>query len=172
MSNLVEHAKREFKAIGYKPIEECENDPNKWIQESVIEMLEVFSKQGHSGSSAPFAIEYFKKLANFKPLAGITGEDSEWKNAHGTFQNNRLSSVFKEKKDSKPYFLNAIVWRNQKGLTFTGAIDGVSSRQYIKSFPFTDKTFYIDVIEDEDTATIKDREQLKEVFEYYDEYER
>jgi len=32
MSNLIEHAKREFLKLGYLPIEECEDDPNKWIQ--------------------------------------------------------------------------------------------------------------------------------------------
>lgn len=171
MSNLVEHAKREFKALGYKPIEECEDDPNKWIQESVLELLEVFSKQGHSGMSAPFAIGYFEKLAMFKPLAGITGEDSEWNYCDGTYQNNRLSSVFKQQKNGRPYYLDAIVWKSQNGCTFTGKVEDISSRQYIKSFPFTDKTFYIDVIESENETKIKDRNQLKPVFEYYDKYE-
>lgn len=34
--DLIEHAKREFLKLGYKPIEECEDDPDKWIQESVL----------------------------------------------------------------------------------------------------------------------------------------
>ena len=33
---------------------------------------------GHSGSSAPYAVNLFKKLAMFKPIGPITGKDSEW----------------------------------------------------------------------------------------------
>ena len=78
MSNYVEHAKREFLSLGYKPIDKCEDDPDKWIQENVLELLEVFDKQGHSGHSAPFAIKYFSKLANFKPLGPIQCTEEEW----------------------------------------------------------------------------------------------
>jgi len=49
----------------------------------------------------------------------------------------------------------------------------ILSRQYIKSFPFEPKTFYIDVIEKEISKgnwefIIKDEEQLKEVWNYYE----
>jgi hypothetical protein len=181
--NLVEHAKQEFFYAGYKPIEECENGPNKWIQENVLELLEVFSNQGHSGSSAPFAIEYFKKLAKFEPLTPITGADDEWDETPGseggvkTFQNKRLSSIFKDGKDGRPYSISAIAWRDEKGLAWLGFAlkkDGskVTSRQYIK-LPFVNKAFFIDVIGKELKTGgrefyIKDEEQLKEVFEYYD----
>jgi hypothetical protein len=53
MSNLIDHAKREFLALGYEPVEDAKDDPNKWIQENILELLKVFSEQGHSGSSAP-----------------------------------------------------------------------------------------------------------------------
>ena len=49
-------------------------------------------------------------------------------------------------------------------------VEGMQSRQYIK-FPFYPKSFYIDVVRDEQgNYTIKDREQLIPVFEYYEEY--
>ena len=112
MSNLIKHAKREFEILGYIPLEqEQENGPNKWIQENVLELLEVFSKQGHSGSSAPFCVGYFEKLAMFKPLSPIKCDDAEWHEVGGnTYQNIRLSSVFKEGKDGWPYYLDAIIW--------------------------------------------------------------
>ena len=51
MGSFVEHAKIEFVAAGYKPLEDyAEDDPDRWIQENVLELLEAFSKQGHSGS--------------------------------------------------------------------------------------------------------------------------
>jgi len=193
MSNLIEHAKAEFQALGYTPLtEEQEDDPNKWIQENVMELLEVFSKQGHSGSSAPFCINYFKKLAAFEPLSPIKCDDAEWNTCHdGTYQNSRLSTVFKKGKNGKPYYIDAVVFKGQNGSCFTGNSvklkDGttLSSRQFIR-LPFKPKTFYIDVIETEWykdkktgelikqkdggwwTSVVKDERQLKEVFEYYD----
>ena len=192
----VEHAKKEFLHAGYKPIEEEEDGPNKWIQENVLELLEVFAKQGHSGSSANYAVSCFSKLALQKPLTSIKCTDDEWNDVSKAtdgremFQNNRLSSVFKEGNDGKPYYLDAIVWQGEDDYdAFTGSVEKVCSRQYIK-LPFTPKTFYIDVTrelydkekhkgrEDEVVScgngdyvySIKDREQLKEVFEYYEEF--
>jgi hypothetical protein len=98
VSNLVEHAKRELLVLGYKPIDEEEDGPNKWMQESVLKLLHVFSEQGHSGSSAPYCVNLFKKLALFEPLGPLTGEDSEWcEIADGVFQNKRCSHIFKDK---------------------------------------------------------------------------
>lgn len=178
MASYIEYAKAEFKRLGYIPVDKKQEEgPNKWIQENVLALLEVFSKQGHSGSSAPFCVEYFRKLASFEPLSPITGEEDEWfECSKGVFQNRRLFSVFKEGKDGHPHYLNAIVWRNQKGYTYTGtAIDKtgrtVKSHQYIR-FPFTPKTFYVDVIEKKTGKGgfefyIKDMNQLKAVTEYY-----
>lgn len=159
MSNLIEHAKEEFKIMGYKPLEEKqEEDPNKWIQENVLELLEVFSKQGHSGSSAPFCIKYFEALANFKPLSPIKCDDSEWVEVGGgMFQNKRLSSVFKEGAEGKPSYLDAIIFKTEKGTAYSGhaiiraegkKCNGVTikSRQFIR-LPFYPKTFYVKVNE-------------------------
>ena len=183
--SYIQHAKREFAKLGYKPIEQCGDDPDKWIQENVLELLEVFSKQGHSGSSAPIAIHYFEKLANWEPLAPIMCTDDEWSDlgSYGdidcAFQNNRCSAVFK-RADGKPYYLDAIVWKNQRGSTYTGDVfnskrEKIYSRQTIK-VPFTPKTFYIDVVDyeiapDDWEAFIKDESQLKEVWQYYEKPE-
>lgn len=183
MSNLVEHAKREFLKLGYKPIEESEDDPNKWIQENVIELLEVFSKQGHSGSSAPYVIEYFRKLAAFDPIAPILCTDDEWNyvdDRNNIYQNNRCSAIFKNGENGKPYYIDAIIWKNQKGYTYTGGVfnsknEKITSRQYIK-VPFRPKSFYIDVIDyeispDDWESYIKDESQLKDVWKYYEHQE-
>ena len=184
--NIIEKAKAEFKAVGYIPLDKSpEDDPNKWIQENVLDLLTVFSTQGHSGSSAPFCISYFNKLAKQEPLCPIMCTDDEWTDhtfsERDTYQNKRLSSVFKDGKDGKPYYLDAIVWKGENGCCFTGCVEEFSSSQEIK-LPFTPKTFYIDVLETEWsdetemiekegggwwTSVIKDRSQLDEVFEYY-----
>ena len=95
MSNLLSHAKRELAAIGYN-LDQTEEGPNKWITESLLELLGVFAAQGHSGFSASYCISTFSKLANHEPLCPLTGTDEEW-NAigDGSYQNNRCSHVFK-----------------------------------------------------------------------------
>lgn len=179
--SYIEHAKREFTALGYKPIDECEDDPNKWIQENILELLEVFAKQGHSGSSAPYCINLFNKLARFEPLAPLTFKDDEWNDVgNDMFQNIRMSSVFKDGKNGKPYYLDAITLETQNGdrwsgtATTTNAGGKIGCAHYIDTTkPFEPKTFTIKVREVEVAPYdweffIDDINQLTEVFEYYE----
>lgn len=143
MSNLLNHAKREFLAAGYKPIEEEEDGPDKWIQENVLELLEVFAKQGHSGFSAGYCLSYFAKLADFKPLCPLTGDDTEWNDTGGDIlQNNRCPSVFKDKKSGVCYTIEGYVFREPSGSCFTGH----NSRKLVE-FPYMPtKPTYVDVV--------------------------
>lgn len=54
-SNVYKHAVLEFKSVGYKAIEDCteEDGPNKWIQENVLELLEVFSNHSFNLHLSP-----------------------------------------------------------------------------------------------------------------------
>jgi len=74
MGNYREHALREFKAVGYD-LNDKDEGPDKWIMENVLELLEVFGEQGHSGFSAPICISMFRQLAMFEPLGPLTGAD-------------------------------------------------------------------------------------------------
>ena len=173
----------------------------------VMALVKKFADSGQSGGSAPYTsaviVQVLKKLLAHEPLGeGIMGTDNEWSDCSvyedaeegtGTFQNMRLSSVFKEGKEGKPYYLNAIVFTPEgKEYSFTGCVgitegseETVSSSQYIKSFPFTPKTFEIKVhqkeyrklkdgtLVEEDgggwwETWLKDPAQLDEVLEYYD----
>jgi len=142
MSNLINHAKREFLELGYKPIEECKKeDPNKWIQENVLELLGVFSKQEHSGFSAPYCISIFSKLAKFEPLCPLLGTDNEWMEVNdGLWQNVRYSRVFKD--GSGSYDINGKVFIDKDGYEYTSK----DSRVDI-TFPYTPKTEYINEME-------------------------
>jgi hypothetical protein len=103
MSNLNKHAMMEFKAAGWL------NDDGEYLDEMqeaicnhILKLLEVFSDEGHSGSTAPYTIDLFKKLAMFDPIVPLTGEDWEWSdvrhNSDGSihYQNKRCSHVFKD----------------------------------------------------------------------------
>jgi len=138
MSNLITHAKREFLALGYIPLDQPQEDgPNKWIQESVLKLLEVFGEQGHSGFSAPYCIQMFKKLAGFKPLCPLQGTDDEWADMSGMsgepmWQNKRACNVFKGA-DGRAYQIDGIVFEDPDGSCWTNG----ESRKYIESFPYT-----------------------------------
>ena len=102
MSKLNEHAKMEFKAAGWLDDTGAYKDEMQGaICEHVLELLTVFSNEGHSGSTAPYAIDMFSRLAKFHPIAPITGEDWEWtevseRMGSKCWQNKRCSSIFKD----------------------------------------------------------------------------
>ena len=171
MSNLVNHAEKELKIAG---LFDKDSDYNGMLAKSVIDLVKLFSEQGHSGASAAITISLFKELADFKTITSLTGKDEEWNEvSDGMFQNNRNSAVFKDSKDNKAYYIDAISWKTQTGSCWHGRADNISSRQYIKSFPFKPKTFIIDVIEEEVkkdnwSLHIKNKEDLNKVWEFYD----
>lgn len=100
MSNYEKHAVMEFRAAGWTDDNGKFNDP--W-QEAlcihVLDLLKVFSDEGHSGSTAPYTVNMFKTLSMFEPLVPLTGEDWEWTQIEFgpdmKYQNKRCSHVFK-----------------------------------------------------------------------------
>lgn len=180
-----EEVEKEFIKIGYKPINKSKG-PDKWIQTGTYKLLDIFHKQNHTEESAKLVLEYFKKISSFKPLSPIMCTDDEWNDVseyygHETvFQNNRCSAVFKHGVNGKPYYLDAIIWKNQQGITYTGSAfnsrnERITSRQHIK-IPFIPKSFYIDRIDyeikpDDWEGYVKDESQLKEVWKYYEHQE-
>ena len=110
--SLVEHAKAEFRAAGWVDENGKFNDEMQhFMCDQIIELLTTFGEQGHSGSSAPYAIELFSKLAKFEPLVPLTGEDCEWNDTdHGVLQNNRCSHVFKDIETGECYDINGKVF--------------------------------------------------------------
>jgi len=186
MNNSKIHAEREIEILE-KTVDEAIIVPFK---KEIIALCKAFGNSGQSGGSAPYTAhaisEAVKKLMMSETIAPLTGLDDEWNDVSEIndgitmYQNNRDSRVFKDGKNGRAYFIDAIVFDGDIGGRFTGT----GSCQYIKKFPFEPKTFYIDVIEqrwkdkdekvlDDDgdwwTHSIKDESQLKEVFEYYDQ---
>lgn len=168
---LIRHAERELKLAG---MHQKDADYDGDLYHAIMELVRVFSNQGHSGFSAMRTLQLFNKVASYKTLIPLTGEDDEWTEVtKDLLQNNRAGNVFKDMEIGKAYCIDAIIWRTQTGSTWNGSAEGVSSRQYIKSFPFIPKTFYIDIVEKEVLKdgwelTIKDPNQLNEVWDYYE----
>lgn len=109
MSNKLKWAEAELKLAGYD-VNDPEDGPNKWLAEGTLELLKVFSEQGHSGMSAPYAVALFEKLAMWKPIAPLTGEDDEWMEVDtDVWQNKRNSTVFKGE-DGQAYWMDGRVF--------------------------------------------------------------
>jgi hypothetical protein len=144
MSNLHNHALAEFRAAGWTDADgKFEDEMQEDICKHVLELLKVFSDEGHSGTTAPYTVNMFKKLAMFEPLVPLTGEDWEWNECgNGVFQNKRCSRVFKQadRFNGQAYDIEGKVFREPSGACYTGA----ESRVPV-TFPYTPKTEYVDV---------------------------
>lgn len=160
----------------------------------IIALCDKFGKSGQSGGSAPFTARALSKaienLCLQEPICPITGIDEEWiditeiNSGEPMWQNKRCSALFKDE-NGEVMYVDAIVKRTQNDSSWSGSfwlnkkdyLSGnkdlmISNAQYVKEFPFTPKTFYIDVIEEEVAPDdwemyLKDKSQLDEVFKYY-----
>ena len=139
MSNLAEYAEKEMQLAWP---EKCEMQD--MIKENILELIEIFSSQGHSGMTAPYVLEHFNKLARFEPIKPLTGDDDEWHEcSDGVYQNKRCSEVFKNGKSGQAYWINGNVFRNQDGHTYTSDKSSVAI-----NFPWTrPKPNVVDVFE-------------------------
>lgn len=150
MSDMLKWAEQELKLAGYD-VNDPEDGPNRWLAEGTLELLKVFAEQGHSGSSAPYAVALFEKLAMWKPIAPLTGDDDEWMEAGtGVWQNRRNSGVFKGE-DGQAYWIDGRVfweWVTHpellNGFPFKSYYTSYDSRVHI-TFPWTqpDKSEYV-----------------------------
>lgn len=136
MSNLIEHARTELAAAGYK-VEPGRPVIEKMVVENVLELLEVFANQGHSGSSAPMIVSLFKKLALYEPLAPLSGKPEEWiEVSDGLWQNVRCSHVFKDATGA--WDIDGIIFEDENGMRYTNR----DSRVPV-TFPYTPQRTYL-----------------------------
>ena len=144
MSNLVKFAEDELARIGMGA---DSSDINKLMHDHIIHMVKEFSKEGHSGFSASYAIGILTKLLNYEPLTPLTGDDDEWMEIEegmagrpGVFQNKRCSHVFKE--DGQAYDTEGQIFypKGRRSDTYTN----INSRVPV-TFPYTPKREYVEV---------------------------
>ena len=102
MSNLVDHATRELALSGVD-----DDIYGDMTSKAVLELVEVFAKQGHSGMSGSLVLSLFNEVVNFKNLTPLTDAADEWVD-HGNdlWQNKRNSEAFSSD-GGKSYRLNS-----------------------------------------------------------------
>lgn len=140
-NNLVTFAERELDIILNKCEDEESKEMQKEMNKDILQVVEVFSKQGHSGFSASYAINLIKKLLNYEPITPLTGEDDEWikldYDSDTCYQNKRCSRVFKDK-DGRAYDIEGKIFSDNNGKSWY-VKGGGGSRVYI-NFPYIPKT--------------------------------
>lgn len=137
MSSYLQHLDREWAAMGW-PMS-GDDDPQVRIYDHLKKLLEAFDGEGHSGTSAPYMVYLFSKLALFKPIGPLTGVDSEWiEVSEGLLQNCRCSHVFKE--NGEAYDSNGRVFEEPDGSRFTS-----SDSRVPVTFPYTPTTEIVKV---------------------------
>lgn len=147
MSNLLAHADREFAITMRNMRADPENDESaitmqERMHRDVREILEVVSRQGHSGFSINFLFQMVQKVGMFEPLSPILGTDDEWvdvANISGgqpMLQNARCGHVFRDG-DSQAYDSTGRIVVCEDGQTVTN----YQSRVYIE-FPYVPTRVY------------------------------
>ena len=116
-------------------------------------------------------------MSRFDTLSPLTCKDDEWNEVgEGTYQNIRKSTVFKNGKDGKPYFIDAHVQKTPDGNCWNGSLNLKDGRKvgvcHIKDFSNM-PTITIDVLEkevekDNWETWMKDETQLEELAKHYD----
>jgi len=76
-SNLYQHALTELKLAG---LLDKDSDYNGMLGEAVLDIVEIFAKQGHSGFSAAMTVQLLEKLLRYEALTEITNNPEEWFN--------------------------------------------------------------------------------------------
>jgi hypothetical protein len=144
----------EFRAAGWVDDkgEYCD-EMQGMICDHVLKLLDVFADEGHSGSSAPYAVNLFKTLAMFEPIVPLTGEDWEWTlldyGVDPKWQNKRCGRVFKDA-DGRAYDIDGIVFydwfEDENHERHKSHFTGKESRVYV-TFPYTPTTEYKEWVE-------------------------
>jgi hypothetical protein len=137
MSQMLSFAKEELRRIrGDEP-----DEMQDMIEAHILKMVELFSQEGHSGSSAPYCINILNKVLRFEPLTPLTGDADEWNEVgEGMWQNRRCSHVFKDGADGQAYDIQGRVFTDPDGCSFTSR----DSRVEVQ-FPYTPKIEYVRV---------------------------
>ncbi len=149
MNNYQKHAIAEFTAAGWMNEDGTyKDDMQAAMCGHVLKLLDVFSEEGHSGTSAPYAVDLFSKLASFKPIVPLTGEASEWnlvgvQDGQPLYQNKRCSRVFMQGQEA--YDIDGVVfWEwftTSDGEKIKSHFTSADSRVPV-TFPYTPKTEY------------------------------
>ena len=121
-NGLAKYAMEEMARLGW--MNEDTDPMQKEMVRCVLELIRVFNSQGHSGFSAPYCLNLFNRLASWRPISPLTGEDDEWNDIDANLcQNKRYSAVFKDKGTGRVYDSDGKVFTIDNGETWYSCRD-------------------------------------------------
>lgn len=147
---MIEKAKYELDLI----LKSCGDDEEaiamqKAINKDILDLVEMFANQGHSGFTADYTINILTKLLRQSFITPLTGEEDEWcEMADGVYQNKRESAIFKEKDrfDGKPYYLYGKSFSNDGGRSWFTNEDSLVVVEFpLKELPTTEHIILGDI---------------------------
>lgn len=132
MAGLVEFAEGELNLL----LKSCKDSESlktqKAVNDDILNIIKLFSSQGHSGFSAGYSLNILKRLLDYKPLSAITGDEDEWEQLNYSpdlaYQNKRCPSLFRDA-DGKVYNVEARIFSDDNGHTWYNCKE---SREYIE----------------------------------------
>ena len=136
MSSLVEFAEDELNRL----LKGCTDSEalkmQKSVNQDILDIVKMFSNQGHSGFSAQYSLNLLRRLLNYKPLSEITDDESEWIELNYTpdiaYQCKRCPSLFKDN-EGRVYNVEGKIFSDDNGHTWYTCKD---SCVYVK-LPYT-----------------------------------
>ena len=141
--NVVEYAKSELARISRD-----EDGMQDMMNRNILNIIEMFIKQGHSGFSADYTLSILERLLRFKPITPLTGEDDEWGEiSNGTQQNKRCSSVFRNA-DGTAEDTDGIIVSDDGGITWFSSGRFRKEVTFPYSPPIHAEKVYIEYTED------------------------
>lgn len=148
MSDLVSFAYNELQAAG---LFDEDSDYGGMIGTAVMELVQAFADQGHSGASAGIVIGILAKVLAYKPLSPLTGAEDEWIDVseemgsakNSLFMNKRCFRVWKTG-EGEAYDNEGKVFIDADGYYYTSR----ESRVPV-TFPYTPTQEYIKVVPEE-----------------------
>lgn len=150
--SMIEWAKSELDRL---LVDGDEDGMQKEINKDILDIVDKFANQGHSGFSASYALGIIKNLLAWKPITPINGEDDEWCEPYygTTQQNKRCSAVFRENYDnSTAYYIDGKVFSDDGGKTWFSKGGRGSSTPVVFPFTVPEKPEYIIIEPEEESA--------------------
>lgn len=116
--DLIEYAKSELKRAFPDETDEMQ----MLAIQNVMDLLDTFCKQNHSGFSGNYVLNLFERLVRWNPILPLTGEDDEWGEPYeddNMQQNKRCGKIFRENfSNSTAYNVEGKVFIDKNGVGY------------------------------------------------------